>query len=107
MTYQEIADRIGITEMGAYKAVMRILDRMARLTAEDATKVRDLEIQRLDKLLNAVWAKAEKGDPTAVKRVLEIQERRAKLLGLDSANKMHVEGEIGIRQYEGVPVEEV
>jgi hypothetical protein len=35
-------------------------------------------------MLLGLWQKASRGDPASVDRVLRIQERRARLLGLDA-----------------------
>ena len=80
-TYEAIAERLGYqTRNGAHRAVARAL---ARNPAADADAVRELETDRLDRLLVAVWPVALKGEPKAVDQVLKIAERRARLLGLD------------------------
>jgi len=83
-TYEEIGASMGITAMAAYKAVKRALARVITKTNEDASELRTLELQRLDKLLLALWGRAVKGDDAAVDRVLRVMERRAKLRGLDA-----------------------
>jgi len=83
-TYEEIGATLGITAMAAYKAVKRALARVIAKTNEDASELRTLELQRLDKLLLALWGRASKGDDAAVDRVLRVMERRAKLRGLDA-----------------------
>ena len=49
---------------------------------------RQVELQRLDVVLQAVWEKACTGDLFAIDRYLKIAERRAKLLGLDAPAKV-------------------
>jgi hypothetical protein len=81
VTYEGIAERVGYqTRNGAHRAVARVL---ARNPAADVDAVRELETDRLDRLLVAVWPVALKGDAKAVDQVLKIAERRARLLGLD------------------------
>jgi hypothetical protein len=81
VTYEGIAERLGYqTRNGAHRAVARAL---ARNPAADVAGVRELETDRLDRLLVAVWPTAMKGDAKAVDQVLKIAERRARLLGLD------------------------
>lgn len=60
---------------------------------EPLEEVRALELQRLDELTRAVWAKALDGDLGAVAATLKILERRAALLGLNAPVriKAHVE----------------
>jgi len=67
---------------GAHKAVDAALERTIR---EPAEQVRQLELERLDKLQIKPWKLATViGDPKATASVLKIMERRAKLLGLDA-----------------------
>jgi hypothetical protein len=86
--YDEIAVRVGYKNRGgAFKAVARAL----KLTLKEPTEaVRTIELERLDKLIKALWEKSEKGDFGAIDRVIKIMERRARLLGLDSAQDVNV-----------------
>lgn len=81
-TYEQIAERVGFSERGAaHRAVQTALK---EVTAEPAREVLQLELERLDAMLLGLWPAARKGKPEAVDRVLKIQERRAKYLGLDA-----------------------
>lgn len=85
MSFGDIAVRLGYANKGsACKAYQRALERSGALdaTPQDA---RRLEAERLDRMQAAIWAKAARGDLSAVDRVLKISVRRAKLLGLDGA----------------------
>ncbi len=110
LTYQAIADRLGMSHRDlARRAVERAL---AATVREPADELRQLELIRLD----ALWLEAVKvmttehvtvnqgrvveldglpikdDGPTlaAIDRLLKIMERRAKLVGLDSASKVEV-----------------
>ena len=50
----------------------------------DPTEIRKLELDRLDRLQQGVWAKAVKGDVNAIDRVLRLSEMRMKLAGVPS-----------------------
>jgi hypothetical protein len=63
---------------------MRALQETRR---EPAELLRTLELQRQDDYLVSLARRLEKGDLGAIDRALRIQERRAKLLGLDLANR--------------------
>ena len=79
--YSEIADRVGYRgESGAYKAVMAGLKKTLQ---EPADELRKMEAERLDRMMAGLWDKAIDGDTWSVDRVLNIMERRARLLGLD------------------------
>ena len=52
--------------------------------AEDVEDVRNIELSRIDELLDSVWDKATVGgDLTAMDRVVKLMERRAKILGYE------------------------
>lgn len=88
-SFDRIAGAVGYTDRGgAYKAYQRAL---ARVHAEPAAELREVASARLDQMLSSVWAKAVKGDLAAVDRVLKIEERRAKLFGLDSPTRLSVD----------------
>lgn len=82
-TYEQIAAVCGYrSKSGAYDAVQRELQRTLQ---EPAEQVRTLEVRRLDRLYEAMEAKALKGDTWSVDRCLKIMERRSALLNLDIA----------------------
>lgn len=81
MTYEQIAERLGVNKSTAYRLVETTLERTLE---EPAGHLRELEAARLDALQRAVWAKAIKGDLWAVDRALRLSEQRSKLLGLDT-----------------------
>ncbi|WP_062434957.1 helix-turn-helix domain-containing protein [Herbidospora daliensis] len=121
LTYQQIGDQLGISRQSAYEAVKRAL---ADTLAEPAEAVRTLELERLDGMWQAVQGVLERKHLTvsngkvvqlpdedgklvpieddapilqAVDRLLKIQERRAKLLGLDTPVKQELTVDAGIR----------
>lgn len=77
-------DRIR-TELGlrSAKAVDEAVVRAmaARGLVVDPVRVRDMELDRLDRIHQAVWVKAVKGDLPAVDRVLKIGEARVRYAG--------------------------
>lgn len=93
MRYEAIAQQLGYSSRGnAHKAVMKELNLLAKECLEEAAQVRDLELQRLDALYLKAWEAVEGGDLPAIDRCLRIMERRAKLLGLDAAEKIEHSG---------------
>jgi flagellar biosynthesis regulator FlaF len=87
LNYAEIGEKMSVSEQRAWKLVSKEFDLLQAKRMEMADRVSKLEAARLDKMFNAVWAKAQKGNLPAMKMVLEIMQRRAKLLGLDLADK--------------------
>jgi len=94
-SYAEIARALGVNESTAWRLVKKEFDRLNAATRETAHQVRQLELDRLDGLHEALWAKARSGDTQAIFAALRIMERRSKLLGLDSAMKVGFEGADG------------
>ena len=110
-SYPQIADRLGISVSTAWEAVHRVLDRTAQEAAGD---VRKLELERLDQLQIAALAVLRRTHPVvqagkivysgsgdaaqpliddgptlaAIRTLLDIQQRRARLLGLDAPTKV-------------------
>lgn len=81
MSYRAIAAQLGYKDgTGVFEAVHNLLIATAREPADD---VRQLEVERLDAMLEAIAEKLEKGDLFAIDRALKIQARRAALQGLD------------------------
>lgn len=87
LSHRAIARELGVAPSTAYKRVQHALRELNHSNAAQAAELRDLEALRLDEMQDAVWEKAVDGDPRAVDRVLAIMARRAKLLGLDMAEK--------------------
>lgn len=87
LSYEAIGERVGCSRQNAWKHVTAAFDDIRTKTAENAVILRDLELERLDRMLEGVWEAATTGDVSAVDRALRISERRAKLLGLDAPAK--------------------
>ncbi|MEV6580267.1 hypothetical protein AB0M92_19115 [Streptomyces sp. NPDC051582] len=90
-TYTEIAEELGYS--GRNSACVDIRRALERHVIEEGLAVeawRELELARLDVLQKAIWPEAMKGNPRAIETALKILDRRAKMLGLDSAVKLEV-----------------
>ncbi|MBH1938972.1 hypothetical protein I5Q34_32725 [Streptomyces sp. AV19] len=120
-SYKRIADHLGADVHTIHDGVQRAL---RAIVQEPAEEVRTLELERLDRLYERAVEVLERrhvtvsqgkiiyegGEPLAddgpvlqaIDRLLRIQERRAKLLGLDAATKTQVSGGV---KYEIVGVD--
>jgi len=93
MRYEAIAQTLGYSSRGdAHKAVMKELNLLAKECLEEAAQVRDLELQRLDELYLAAWKAITEGSESAIDRALRVSESRRKMMGLDAAQKVDVNG---------------
>ena len=91
-SYTQIGTKLGCARQTACRYVLSELENLADKCREEAAHVRDLELQRLDALYLKAWEAVEEGDLPAIDRCLRVQERRAKLLGLDAAEKIEHSG---------------
>jgi hypothetical protein len=124
-TILEIAKSLGVTVETIRKDLTQVLNATIEKTAETTEENRQLQIERLDKLLKeymylatsrftkvlnpttgVVEDKFVIGSLAAAQMVLGIEMRRAKLLALDvpETRKLEVSG---IREYVGVDTEQV
>jgi len=91
MSYREIAAELECSPDTAMRDITRALAKCADLSKKEAEHYREIETQRLDKLLSAVWSDATKKNGNvklgAVQTAIRILESRRKLLGLDSPEK--------------------
>lgn len=77
LSYQRIADQVGISKPGAYKATQRALRTHGELVDPDLLGTASA---RLDAMLTGLWARARSGNIAAIDRVLKIEEARRDLL---------------------------
>lgn len=125
LTYQQIGDALGVSIKTAHEYVDEVWKYNRERTADSADKLREMELAKLDEL-EARWMplalaaeldvskEVIKGDDNvvhieldawdagmkAVDRVLKIQERRAKLLGIEAPQKVEHSGHLTLDEYE-------
>lgn len=80
MDYREIAARLGVSTTLAWRDVQAAVKDIIREPAED---VRTLEIERLDRLFEAHYARALNGDHRSTELCLKVMDRRGRMLGID------------------------
>lgn len=85
LEFDVIADRLGYSHRSAaHKAYRRCLARIPETAARQARQEQEL---RLNVALAAIWPHVAKGAQWAIESMLSIEERRAKLLGLDASKE--------------------
>lgn len=91
LDFQTIADRLGYADRAAaHKDITRALEANVTEMNRTADVLRQEELDRLYRLQAGVWPAAAAGDPKAVQTVLNIIDRRCKLLGLDAPQRVEV-----------------
>jgi len=100
-TFDQIAKKLDYAdESGARAAFKRYVNR----TKDEvlSKEIRELHKQRLDVSLLAIWPSVERGDLDAIKVMLKILERDAKMFGIDTPVKTEVE----VTTYDGIYLRE-
>ena len=91
LSQEEIARTLGVTQQ-AVSSYFNNIEPTDHMTKEKHNEYVDLMVQRLDKLLSVAMKQAiDDGSLPAVDRVIRLEERRAKLLGLDAPTKQDTE----------------
>ena len=89
MTWDDIATEVGYGHgASAQQAYVRANN---RILVEDVKALRQLGQDRLDAALQAIWPAVLEGDIPAINTLIRLEERRAKLYGLDAPTKIQAE----------------
>ena len=86
-SHNDIARKLGISRQMVTEVLTQHRKELEEYVLANATEERKEAAARLDHLLQSVWTQAKEGDLKAVSAVLSIEERRAKLNGLDAVQK--------------------
>lgn len=97
LTYREIGERMGTSEATAFRHVKAILDRTKAEADEVVAQSRQLSLERLDRMIEKLTPLLddEKRACRAAETIAKLEERRAKLLGLDAPAKNEHSGPDG------------
>ena len=96
LTYQEIADNLGYANKAcAYQAVKKVMDEIRAEARHLADELVEIEVFRLDYLLQMLLPKINKGDVKSIRAAVKISESRRRLLGLDYETRVGKEGRNG------------
>ncbi|MCX7939932.1 MAG: helix-turn-helix domain-containing protein [Thermoflexales bacterium] len=93
-SYREIAAQLGVSHEAARQLVIKALEQVSDVSEELRAELRKLELERLDAMLRSLWQKVAAGNESAINTALRIMERRAKLAGLDTADKINISAEV-------------
>lgn len=86
VAYSSIGQALGISKTRAYELVMLGLEELAESIVETATRVRDLELRRLDAIVMAHHPQRQ--NPRNAEILLKASKRRSEILGLDAPTKI-------------------
>ena len=86
-SHNDIALKLGLSRVTITELLTQARKEVQEHAVASATEERKEAAERLDQLLRSVWTQAKEGDLKAVSTVLSIEDRRAKLNGLDAVTK--------------------
>ena len=90
LSYRAIGSKLSVSHETVRQDVEEELERLASLRVEKTDVLRELELQRLDKIIESLDSWVSSGNVGAVNAWLKASERRAKLLGLDAPVKQDI-----------------
>jgi hypothetical protein len=82
---------VGYSPKHVYDDCTFVLNAIQNEFKESSIEMVGIEVKRFDKMLEAIWDKAEAGDVSAIDRVLAISKERRKMLGLDTPEKFAID----------------
>lgn len=94
LSYRAIGDAMGMSYNAAHQYVKEAYQMLLVEVMDTAEELRQIELDRLDAIQDAIWTDCETGDKAAISTMLKVMERRSKLLGLDTVqatdNTVHI-----------------
>lgn len=91
---RDISEELGVARTTVHDALVSAMRALREENRALAEHVLDLELERLDSMLDAIKAKIQGGDVKAIDTALKIGDQRAKLLGLYKPQKVEHSGAI-------------
>lgn len=88
MSYRAIADRLEVSFQQVQRDVTEELKRLAALNLNAADELRQLELERLDRIIAGMDHWVQAGNAQAAMATLKAMDTRAKLLGLYAPEKV-------------------
>lgn len=90
-SFSEIAASSGISKTRAYQIVQEYIQEYRKDHAESIEQMVELDSQRMDNLMRALWTRFNDGETPAAGLILKLLERRAKMLGFDAPEKKTID----------------
>lgn len=102
-----IAEQLGVDQSTISRDIKRIEADWQAEAVQDIAAAKGKDLQRTERLIQALWQDAIKGKWLATDRVLSLMQHRAKLLGLEAPAKQDLNLNHVIREYVGINPEDV
>lgn len=89
-TYRDIAAQFGVSYSTIASDVQSAADEITRLSLVEAGRLRRIQAERIQTMVKSVWPKVANGNLNAIRTMLAIMEREARLFGLDAPQKVDI-----------------
>jgi DNA-binding transcriptional regulator LsrR (DeoR family) len=88
LAFSEIAARLGVSKTTAHRLTQEALAEYRVRTETDTAEHVSLQLARIDSALQAISTQIQQGHLGAIDRLIRLEERRARLLGLDAPTRL-------------------
>lgn len=95
MSLQSIGREVGLDISSVCKRVSRYVQEVREACTENLAAERQLDVERMDRLIAAWGPMAETGDPKAAELMCKFLDMRIKLIGHGAANRTEISGPSG------------
>jgi DNA-binding CsgD family transcriptional regulator len=89
---REIARALDVGIATIHSDIEAVLERTRDASGDAIEKDRRLSLARIDVAIKGLWESVKTGNHDSVRELVRLEQRRAKLLGLDAADKHEVSG---------------
>ncbi len=94
-SYREIAEELKVSVSTAFGDVESVIERNRQEANENAEKARRIALQRIDVAVRGLMPDVRSGNARSAEVMAKLEERRAKLIGLDAPEKRELTGADG------------
>ena len=104
MTEEQIAQQLDMTQQSVSSILTRALDKMREADTALTERRRELQLHRLDVMLQRLWPGVLQGDVASVREARQIVESQAKLSGTNAPAKVQHSGTL---EHIGIDMSEI
>ena len=91
LSYPQIEKETGIPKSTAYDCVKKYLDEINKECRDSVQQQREIDLERLERMLDALEGKILDGNERAMETYIKIMKRKAAMLGMDEPQKSSVD----------------
>jgi hypothetical protein len=97
---RQLASLLRVNQSTVSRDLAALRRELIDTTTEQYADEKALATKRLNAALAAIWPRVQRGELLAIDRMVRIEERRAKLLGLDAPARVDIEGDVRLMAIE-------